>query len=67
MTEKLYWLHRPVFTTKSREEKRKRTEQEGPIAESRGRAVSDGSTATPRGEMTALQVTKKIGTLHLLK
>lgn len=62
MTEKLCWLHGPVFTTKSRgggEQNRRG------LAESKGRAVADRSTATPRGEMITVHVTKKSGTLHL--
>lgn len=63
MTEKLCWLHGPVFTTKTRGRKKKQNRRG--LAESKGRAVADRSTATPRGEMITVHVTKKIGTLHL--
>lgn len=54
-----------LYNKEWRKKKKKARNRRG-LADGNGRAVSDGSTATPCGKMTTLHVRGEIGTLHLL-
>lgn len=53
-----------VLSLQQRLGEKKKQNRRG-LAESEGRAVADRSTATLRGKMITVHVTKKIETLHL--